>query len=331
MPRIGIVGLSLVLGLCVTWSLDVTAQRARSAYRVGVLDAGSKSKNTDTVERLGRELRKIHRADGRAFTFEQRWAEHDPERLPALAAELAALDVDVLVVSGDAPAVKAAMGATRTIPIVFLWVFDPVGQGLVRSLGRPGGNVTGLTFAGPELELKRLELLKQTVPSMTRVAVITNGATPDLAEPLQAMKARSASLGVQLTVFDIRRASDLAEAFDRMVAGAIQGIIVQDDLLLNGLVEAVDSPLAAFAVKHRLPMAAAGMASGVLVTYAFSWDVQFRQAAKQIDAILKGATPGSLPVEQPTHFKLIVNLKIAKALGITIPPALLVRADDVVQ
>jgi putative ABC transport system substrate-binding protein len=166
---------------------------------------------------------------------------------------------------------------------------------------------------------------------MRRVAVITNSVTPDLTASWNAMKALSSALDIQLTVFDVRQPSDLAEAVERMRAAAIQGIVMQDDFMLNGLVEAGDSPLTAFVMEHRLPMTAPGMAKGVLITYAFNWDVQFRQVAKQVHALIRGAKAGELPVEQPTNFQLIVNLKLAKEFGIAIPRAVLVRADNVVQ
>ena len=309
--------------------LAAEAQQAGKVYRIGLLGQGMNE--PFVVERLSKGLRELGRANEAPAKFEERWADDQWDRLPKLAAELVALKVDLIVVHGDRPAVNAAMGATRQIPIVFLWIGDPVGQGLVRSLSHPGGNVTGLSFLGPEIGLKRLELLKQAVPTITRVAVITNHATPDLVEPLRLMQAASKSLGLQLIVFDVRSASDLAKTLEQVERAHVHGMVVQEDFVLDTLVETKDSPLLAFALKHRLPLAAPAMAHGVLIAYAFDWDRHLQQAAILIDKLRKGAKPGDLPIEQPTKFILVTNLKTAKALSVTIPQSLLLRTDKVIR
>lgn len=320
----------LVFGACsVTCPLNALAQHAEKVYRIGLLGQGMNE--PFVVERLSKGLRELSRADEAPAKFAVRWAEDKWERLPKLAAELVALKVDLIVVHGDKPAVDAAMGATRQIPILFLWIGDPVAQGLVRSLSHPGGNVTGLSFLGPEIEIKRLELLKQAVPTITRVAVITNRATPDGAEPLRLMQAASKSLGLELLVFDVQGASDLPKTLEQVERAQIHGMFVQEDFVLDTLVDAKDSPITAFALKHRLPLAAPGMVDGVLISYAFDWHTHFRQAAILIDKLRKGAKPGDLPIEQPTKFHIVVNLNTAKALMVTIPQSVLLRADKVIQ
>jgi putative tryptophan/tyrosine transport system substrate-binding protein len=301
--------------------LALHAQPAHRTYAIGLLSQGQRY--SPVVEDLGLRLREA----GLAVRFEERWAEDRWDQLPKLAAELVALRVDLIVANGDTPTVTAAVEATRKIPIVFLWVGDAVGQGLVRSLRQPGGNVTGLSILGPETEVKRLELLKEVAPRITRVAVVTNPDATDLAAPLRQLQAAGRLLGVQLSLFAVRSPSEVAKALEQMTQAQVQGILVQDDSMLNLLV----SQVAAFALKHHLPLAAEGMSDGVLVAYRFDWDDHFVRAARLIAKILNGANPGDLPVEQPTRFNLMVDLKTAKALGIAIPNSLLLRADRVLR
>ena len=188
-------------------------------------------------------------------------------------------------------------------------------------------DVTGLSILGPEMELKRLELLKEVAPKITRMAVITNSAANDLAAPLRLLQLASQSLGVQLSLFDVRVPSDLAKALEQMAQARVQGILVQDDYMLNLLVQQV----ATFALKQQLPLAAEGMQDGVLVAYRFDWDDHFLRASRLIGKILNGADPGDLPVEQPTRFELVIDLRTAKALGLPIPNSMLMRADRVLR
>jgi putative ABC transport system substrate-binding protein len=305
--------------------LAADAQRADKVYRIGFL--AQSAKYPAIVEDLRGALDEIGRIDGFTAEFEERWAEDRWQTLPALASELVALGVDVIVVSGDTPAVTAATRATRQIPIVFLWVSDPVGQGLVQSLSRPGGNITGLSILGSELEVKRLELLKQAAPKISRVAVLTNSGAGDLAEPLRLLRAAGQSLGLSLRVFDVPQRSDLPSTLNHVASADVDGILVQDDYMLNLLVHQV----AAFALTQRLPLTAEGMVDGVLIAYRFDWDDQFRRASRLITRILKGEKPGDLPIEQPTKFTLMIDLKTASRLGLTIPPSLVLRADRVIQ
>lgn len=319
-------GLCIALGMrSLSLPLAAHAQRAQKTFTIGLLSQGKRY--PPVVEDLDMRLREVGRAYGFGVRFEERWADDRWEQLPKLAAELVALRVDLIVANGDTPTVTAAVAATRKIPIVFLWVSDPVGQGLVRSLRQPGGNVTGLSILGPEMELKRLELLKQVAPKITRIAVVTNPAAGDLAAPLRLLQSASQSLGVQLSAFHVRAPSDLANALEQMAQAQVHGIVVQDDYMLNLLVPQI----ATFALKHRLPLAAEGMMDGVLVAYRFDWDEHFVRAARLIGRILKGANPGDLAVEQPTRFNLAVDTRTARALGISVPNSVLLRADRVLR
>ena len=301
------------------------AQWVGTAYSVGIL--GQTTRYAPIVDDLRSRLDEIGRSAGFTVKFEERWADDHWEDLPKLAAELVALRVDLMVANGDTPTVAAAVAATRRIPIVFLWASDPVGQGFVQSLSRPGGNVTGLSILGPEIEVKRLELLKLAAPKIARVAVLTNRAASDLHAPLTLLQSASHSLGVQLSVFDVRAPPDLAKVLDQVARAEVDGIVVQDDYMLNLLVPQV----ADFALKRRLPVAAEALSNGVLVAYRFDWDEQFLRAAKLIGKILSGANPGDLPVEQPTKFELVVDLRTARQLGLVVPSSVLMRADKIIQ
>ncbi|WP_284617649.1 ABC transporter substrate-binding protein [Aquabacterium humicola] len=307
------------------WPLAAVAQRLERKVVIGLLSQSTRY--APLVEDLHRQLREVGRTEGFTVEIEERWADDQWQALPKLALELVARQVDLIIANGDTPTVSAAAGATRTIPIVFLWVSDPVGQGLIRSLRQPGGNITGLSILGPELELKRLALLKEVVPKVTHVAVITNRAAADLAAPLRLLQSASASLGLQLSVFDVRERNQLAGVLDQVATANVHGLLVQDDYMLNLLVGQV----AAFALKQRLPLVAENLSEGVLVAYRFDWDEQFIRAARLVGRILKGAHPGDLPVEQPTRFELMINLRTARALGITVPNAVLLRADRVLE
>jgi putative tryptophan/tyrosine transport system substrate-binding protein len=326
MRRRAAVGQGLAAGIgTLAWPLAAIAQRAERKVLIGLLSQSTRY--APLVEDLNKQLREVGRTEGFTVEIEERWADDQWQALPKLALELVARRVDLIIANGDTPTVSAAAGATRTIPIVFLWVSDPVGQGLIRSLRQPGGNVTGLSILGPELELKRLALLKEVAPKATHVAVITNRGAADLAAPLRLLQSASVSLGLQLSVFDLRERHQLAGVLDQVAAANVHGLLVQDDYMLNLLVAQV----AAFALRQRLPLVAEGMAEGVLVAYRFDWDEQFIRAARLVGRILNGAHPGELPVEQPTRFELMINLRTARALGLTVPNALLLRADRVLE
>jgi len=264
--------------------------------------------------------------EGQDIIIETRFAGERPERLPGLAAELVRLKVDVIVPM-DPPAVWAAKKATGTIPIVMPNGVDPVGAGQVASLARPGGNITGLAMLTRELAGKRLELLKEVVPGVSRVAVLWNPAEPEEVIEWQEAQHAARTLGLQLHSLEVRGADD--------VDGALSAISKRRvDALYVAVFHRWRKPVIEFAARNRLP-AMGGLRhivdEGALISYGPNYDDLFRRAATYVDKILKGAKPADLPVEQPTRFELVINLKTAKALGLTIPQSVLIRADEVIQ
>jgi putative ABC transport system substrate-binding protein len=310
--------------------LAAEAQEGKVA-RIGWL-AVNLAPNLQFSEAFRQGLRDLGYVEGRNVVIEYRDAEGKYERLPALAAELVALKVDVIV-APTTPQALAAKQATRTIPIVFAAAPDPVTSGLVTSLARPGGNVTGLSFLGPELVGKHLQLLKEAVPGVTRVAVLWHsGDYGERTEKdmLKGAEAAGRALGVRLQVVEARRPADFDRAFSDMTrapAGALT--VLTSVMFVTERRRLVDQ-----AAKHRLP-AVYGLREfvdvGGLMSYAPNFADMYRRAATYVDKILKVAKPADLPVEQPTKFDLVINLKTAKALGLTIPPSLLLRADEVIQ
>jgi putative ABC transport system substrate-binding protein len=267
--------------------------------------------------------------EGQNILIEGRYYGDRTERLPALAAELVRLNVDVIV-AGAPPAPEAAQRATSTIPIVMASHADPVGSGLVVSLARPGRNVTGLSALSPELVGKRLQLLKEAVPRISRVAVLSNPTIPSHALELREAEVAARSLKVQLQVLQARAPSDFASAFSAMTKDRAGGLIA----LGGSMFFAHRTRIVELAAQSRLP-AMYGVKeyaeAGGLMTYGVNLRESFRRAATYVDRILKGAKPGDLPIEQPTKFEFVVNLKTATALGLTIPPSLLLRADQVIE
>jgi ABC-type uncharacterized transport system substrate-binding protein len=311
--------------------LVADAQPAGKVYRIGRLAPGS-PEGSPFIESFRQALHERGYIEGQNLVIEYRWAEGRDERLPDLAAELVRLKVDVIV-TGGSTAIRAAQQATRTIPIVMVGASDPVAQGFVASLARPGGNITGLSIVTPELLGKRLEILKETVPQSTRVAVLANpGSAPTLSATTTGVLTIAAQgLGLQLQVVEVRRAEELDEAFAAVTRAGADALLVQGEpRLLDGL----RGRIADLAAKHRLPAMYAWrmyVDAGGLMSYGVSLLEQYRRTAIYVDKILKGAKPADLPVEQPTKFELVINLKAAKALGLTIPSTLLVQADEVIQ
>ncbi len=307
------------------------AQQAAQVARIGYLGANPAS-NPHLLEAFRQGLRDLGYVEGRNVVIEYRDAEGKFERLPALAAELVALKVDVIM-TGGTPGPLAAMQATRTIPIVFAAAADPVGSGIVTSLGRPGGNVTGLSILLPELVGKNLEQLKQAVPGVSRVAVLWHpGGYPERTEKniLKGAEVAGRALGLRLQFVEARGPADFDRAFSDMTrarAGALT--VLATSMLLTERRRLVD-----LAAKNRLPAVypvREFVDAGGLMAYGANFADLYRRAATYVDRILKGAKPGDLPVEQPTKFELAINLKAAKALGLTIPPSVLQRADEVIQ
>jgi putative tryptophan/tyrosine transport system substrate-binding protein len=317
------------LALLVTPPLAGEAQQAGKVYRIGYLGSTSRSSyQAPLVEALRQALHRLGYVEGKNLVIDYRWAEGKYERLPDLASELVGLKVDVIVTHGT-PGSLAARQATTTIPIVMAISGDAVATGLVTSIARPGGNLTGSTFFFPELNAKRLELLKEAVPRASRIAAFVNADNPSSAPALKAMESRAASLKVDLAAVQVRRVEDFAGAFSAMVKQGVDGLVLIDD----PMVIAHARQLVDLTAKNRIP--AIGFTeyahAGGLMAYAVNLAEGWRRAAVFVDKILKGAKPGELPIEQATRFDFAVNLKTAKALGLTIPQPLLIRADEVIQ
>jgi putative ABC transport system substrate-binding protein len=310
--------------------LAAEAQPAAKVPRIGVLGSGSRSDLSPRLDPFRQGLRELGWVEGQNIAMEYRFAEGRYDRLPDLAAELVRLRVD-LIVAVPTAAVVAAKNATATIPIVMISVGDPVGLGLVASLARPGGNATGLSYsAGLEIFSKQLELLKETVPKVRRVAVLSNPAHP--AHPLQIREVNIAarSLGLQLQLLEARGPNEFDGAFAAMAKERVEALLV----VVDAMFILHRTRLADLAARSRLPAVYGtreSVEAGGLMSYGPSVRDLFRRSATFVDKILKGAKPGDLPVEQPTQFELVINLKTAKALGLRIPQSLLQRADEVIQ
>ena len=323
----------VALGVLVA-PLAAEAQPAGRVYRVGILGMQFGPEDPPFWEALRAGLREHGYVEGRNLALEFSWAEGKRERLPALAAELIGLPVDVILVALDETAL-VAQAATRTIPVVFIALTDPVRRGLVASLARPGGNLTGLTWdTGPEMFAKSLELVKEAVPGMSRVAGLWNVADP--ADPdnpaslayVAAFESAARQLKLALHLARLRRPDELAGALAAIERARVHALV----WCLSPPFR--DQPVLDFVARRRLPSAACWrgpVAAGTLMSYAPSYLDLFRRAAVYIDKILKGARPADLPVEQPTKLELVINLKTAKALGLTIPPSVLARADEVIE
>jgi putative tryptophan/tyrosine transport system substrate-binding protein len=323
--------ITLLGGAAATWPHAARAQQpAGRVYRVGYLLIGSREQQLHFIKAFEEGLRTLGYRVGENVVIEYRFADGEMERLPALAAELVRLGVDVIV-TGNTPNTVAAMKATTTIPIVMTNSIDPVGAGLVASLARPGGNVTGFTAdAGDEIYSKRLELLKETLPNLSRVGILWNPDFTPNRSRLTSMREAGRALGLTLVPVEARGLDALEQAFATMVSEHMQAFVVLGDPVLFNY----RGQIAAMAVRDRLPAISTTREyaeAGLLLTYGANLPDQFRRAAAFVDKIFKGAKPADLPVEQPTKFELVINLKTAKALGIIVPPTLLTRADEVIE
>jgi putative ABC transport system substrate-binding protein len=309
--------------------LAATAQRAGRTPRVGVLYVGTLQVNRcDEAFREG--LAELGYVEGKSVFLEVRSAEGKFDRLRELAAELVRLKVDVIFAPGTVVA-QSTKQATTTTPIVFATAADPIGSGLIEGFGRPGGNLTGLSLiAGPEIAGKYLELLREAVPRVSRMAVIRNPDNPALTPLVKEMEVAARALGVEIHLLDVRKADEFDGAFTAMVERRVGALVVlADPVSLSQRVE-----IAELASKHRLP-AMYGLRehveAGGLMAYGVDLRHNCRRAATFVDKILKGAKPATLPVEQPTKFELVINLKTARALGLTLPESLRLRTDHVIQ
>jgi putative tryptophan/tyrosine transport system substrate-binding protein len=318
---------TLALGLLV--SLAVAAQPSAPVPRIGLLCLFSPAIGASMVESFRQGLRELGYMEGQNIRLESRWAEGHQERLAELAADLVRLDVAVLVTEST-PATLAAKQATHTIPIVTAAVGNPVAAGLVASLARPGGNVTGVTTFAAELSVTRLELLQEAAPQTTLVAVLWNAANPAHTRHLEEIQAAAHALGLQLHAVAVHTPSDLDRAFEALARLRPSALIA----LADGMLFDSRARIVAFTAESRLPAIFSGREfaeAGGLMTYGPNLAANFRRAAAFVDKILKGAKPADLPVEQPTTFEPVINLKTAEALGLTIPLTLLFQATEVLR
>ncbi len=322
--------IALVGGIAAVLPLAARSQQREHVYRIGYLSAPSRESVQRTLDAFLRRLREFGWVEGSNLVIEYRWADGDIARLPQFATELVRLNVDLIVAPNTAAAV-AAKNATNSIPVVMIFPGEPVELKLVSSLRQPGGNVTGTAFtAGPGFFGKLLETLKQAVPAISRVGVLGDKADPGSTFQVGDLQAAALTMGIQLEWFDVSGPNQLDRTF---VALASQGI---DALLISasGTLMPHRNKLAELAIKRRLPMIASireFAESGALLTYGVNMSEFVGRSAVYVDKILKGARPADLPVEQPTKYELLVNLRTAKALGINISPAVLARADEVIE
>ncbi|MFQ5947009.1 MAG: ABC transporter substrate-binding protein [Anaerolineae bacterium] len=319
--------LTLVLGLLAV-PVPAEARQVAKVYRLGFLAGISRTAGGDLADIFLQELHELGWVEGQNLIVEERWAEGRVKQLPDLAAELVRLKVDITVTVGT-QATLAATNATKTIPIVFSLVSNPVGSGFVASYARPGGNVTGLAAIVAEIAGKQLELLKETVPGLSRLAVLWDPTQLFGQQFFKQAQVAAQALGVPLQSVGVRDPKDFESAFSAMTRDGADALMVSDTFLFTH-----QRRIADLARKHRLPamfILPGYVREGGLMAYAPSLPAMFRRAAHYVDKILKGAKPANLPVERPTEFELWINMKTASALGLTIPPSVLFRADRVIK
>ena len=323
----GALVVTLALGILVA-PLAADAQQAGKVYRVGFL-WDSPAVFPDAIEAFRRGLRDLGYVEGRTIAIEYRWAEGKPERMREFAEELVRLKVDVIIAPSSVYT-GAAKRATSEIPVIFMSHADPIGSGHVASLARPGGNITGLSIMMTETNVKGLELLKEAVPGLARVAVVWDPATPSHRPGLKAVEVAGPALGLRIQPVAVRSATEFDSAFSAIVRERAGGVLV----LSTPIFIAGAKRLAELALTHKLPTMFGPrhhVEAGGLMSYSPDRADLYRRGAIYVDKILKGAKPADLPVQQPTRFELVINLKTAKALGLTIPPSFLNRADEVIQ
>jgi putative ABC transport system substrate-binding protein len=319
--------ITLLGGAAVTWPLAARAQQAGEMPIIGFMGTTTSENWRLEVAAFEKRLRELGWFAGRTVAIEYRWTDGKNERAAVIATEFVRLGVSVIVTGGNA--VGATKRTTSKIPIVFALAVDPVGSGFVDSLSRPGGNVTGLSLQGPDLAGKRLGLLREAVPSLRRVAIITDAGYPAAVKERDEVEDAARALGLEPILLNIRRAEDIDPAFETLNSRAQALYVVSDALITTNRVRIITLALGA-----RLPTISSNRPysdAGGLMSYGPSLPDLFRRSADFVDKILRGTKPADLPVEQPAKFEFIINLKTAKALGLTVPPALLARADEVIE
>ena len=320
--------ITLLGGAAATWPFAARAQQPTKLPTIGFLGQSTRSAASEWVAAFVQRLRELGWIENRTVAIDYRWGEGREERFAEVADEFVRLKVDVIVTSGT-PAVLASKHATSVIPIIFATAGDPVGNNLVASLAQPGGNVTGLSLQMGDLAGKRLELLREVVPGLRRVAIMANSGNPFTVLELGEVRAAAGTLGLELVTLEIRHAQDIVPAFEAL-KGRSEALYVCTDALINTNRIRINI----LAVGARLPTMHGSrdyVETGGLMSYGVSFPDLFRRAADYVDKILRGAKPGDIPVEQPTKFDLIINLTTAKALGLTIPELILLRANELIE
>jgi len=324
--------ITLLAGGASAWPLTARAQKAGSLPRIGFLSPSTPSAVGPLVAAFVQRLRELGWRDGQSVFIEYRWAEGRADRISEIVAEFAARKVDVIVTHGNV-AVAAAKRATSDIPIVFATANDPLGEGLVASLARPGGNVTGLSLQQTDTAEKRLALLREIIPGLRRLAIIANPDNSGSVQEMRDIESAARTLGFEVATIEVRRAENIAPAFAE-IKGRADALYVSGDALLNTLLTSQQFDINTLAVSEKLPTMFNQQAmaeKGGLMSYGPSFPGLFRRAAEYVDKILRGAKPADIPVEQPTQFELVINVKTAKALGLTVPPTLQAIADKVIE
>ena len=319
--------ITLLGGTAATWPLAARAQQPGKLPTIGFLGTTTPSAWSQWVAAFVQRLRDFGWIEGRTIAVEYRWAEGRDERFVEIAAEFVQLKVDVIVTSGTA--LLAVKQATSVIPIVFAVANDPVGSGFVASLSRPGGNITGLSLQSTDLAGKRLELFREVVPDLRRLAIMAHVGNPGAVLELAEVQAAARALGLEVATLEIRRAEDIAPAFEAL-NGRVDALYIETDALIFTHRIRINT----LALAARLPTmhsVRAYVEAGGLMSYGPNYTDLFRRAGELVDKILRGAKPADIPVEQPTKFDLVVNLTTAKALGLEVPPTLLARADEVIE
>ena len=321
--------LTLFGGAVLAWPLAVRAQPMAKVWHVGMLETTAATLNATNLDAFKQALRQLGYIEGQNLIVEYRSGDGHIERFPQLAAELVRLNVDIIITRGT-PTALAAKEATATIPIVMAAIGEPVETGMVASLARPGGNVTGLSAFVTELTAKRIEIMREVIPQLSRMALIDNMANRSVPAQWDETKRAAFALGIQPQLYDVRKAEDIERAFSSAIAQRVNALSVgNDSVVIANRIQVVQ-----LAAKHRLPAIYATrdfVDAGGLLSYAAHYPDLYRRAAAYVDKIFKGAKPADLPVEQPTKFEIVVNLKAASALGLTVPSTLLARADEVIE
>ena len=316
------------LGIAAALPMLARAQQPSRVPTIGFLGAASREIAGPWVSAFVKRLHELGWDEGRNVTIEYRWAEASSQRYREIATELSSRKVDVIVTWASAPTL-AAKRATTTIPIVFAAQMDPVGAGVVASLARPGGNVTGMSIQQTDTAGKRIELLREVVPKLARLAVMANSAAPGAMTEMREAVTKARSLGLEATAIEVGQADEVFSAIESLKGRADALYVATDPLIFSNRVR-----ISAMAQAQRLPTIYGGreyVEAGALMSYGPNWAELFRHAAEQVDKILRGTKPADIPVEQPTKFDLIVNLKTAKTIGLELPPSLLARADEVIE